>query len=109
LKKSRRAGIVAQIRSAAGHPIYLLEDAAYRELGFANKSPPSALATPFHQRVIYTGTYSKPFATGIRVGFGLLPNPLFRIVVNIKGNHDFGSSNLLLFSKIDFPKTFVGS
>jgi 2-aminoadipate transaminase len=45
--------------------------------------------------VIYTGTYTKPFATGARVGFGILPEPLFTAVKRIKGNHDFGTSNLL--------------
>jgi 2-aminoadipate transaminase len=47
------------------------------------------------QRVIYAGTYSKPFATGIRVGFGILPPKLLDVVLRIKGNHDFGTSNLL--------------
>jgi 2-aminoadipate transaminase len=47
------------------------------------------------ERVIYTGTYSKPFATGVRVGFGYLPEPVRTTVLRIKGNHDFGSSSLL--------------
>ena len=47
------------------------------------------------ERVIYAGTYSKPFATGVRVGFGILPEPLFTAVLRIKGNHDFGTANLL--------------
>ena len=56
----------------------------------------SALAVPgASERVLYTGTYSKPFATGVRVGFGLLPEPVLTAVLRIKGNHDFGSSNLL--------------
>jgi 2-aminoadipate transaminase len=80
----------------AGHPIYLLEDAAYRELRFAGDEVPSALTLPNAvDRVIYAGTFSKPFATGIRLGFGVLPQRLLRVVLRIKGNHDFGSSNLL--------------
>jgi len=56
----------------------------------------SALAVRgFAERVIYTGTYSKPYAPGARVGFGLLPEPLFTAVQRIKGNHDFGTANLL--------------
>ena len=47
------------------------------------------------ERVIYTGTYSKPFATGVRVGFGWLPEPVLAIVSRIKGNHDFGTASLL--------------
>jgi 2-aminoadipate transaminase len=46
-------------------------------------------------RMIYAGTYSKPYAPGARVGFGLLPEPLFTAVQRIKGNHDFGTANLL--------------
>jgi 2-aminoadipate transaminase len=45
--------------------------------------------------VIYAGTYSKPFATGVRVGFGILPEPVYTAVLRIKGNHDFGTANLL--------------
>jgi 2-aminoadipate transaminase len=47
------------------------------------------------KRVIYSGTYSKPFATGIRVGFGISPAPLARALEHIKGNQDFGTSELL--------------
>ena len=80
----------------AGHPIYLLEDAAYRELRFSGEDEPSALAARGSaSRVIYAGTYSKPFATGLRVGFGVLPEPLLSAVTRIKGNHDFGTANLL--------------
>lgn len=80
----------------AGHPIHLLEDAAYRELRFAGEDVPSALTIPqATDRVIYAGTFSKPFATGARVGFGVLPERLLRVVLRIKSNHDFGTSNLL--------------
>jgi 2-aminoadipate transaminase len=95
----KKAGALALLRKyerPAGHPIYLLEDAAYRELRFHGKDVPSALAVPgCADRVIYTATYSKPFATGTRVGFGMLPEPVFGTVLPIKGNHDFGTSNLL--------------
>ena len=57
---------------------------------------PTALTLPgAKERVIYTGTYSKPYAPGARVGFGILPEPLFTTVQRIKGNHDFGTANLL--------------
>ena len=80
----------------AGHPIFLLEDAAYRELGFAGEPEPSALvADGAAERVIYSGTYSKPFATGVRVGFGVLPESLLDAVLRIKANHDFGTSHLI--------------
>ena len=95
-KKAAALKLLKKFERAAGHPIYFLEDAAYRELRFAGDDIPSALTLPgATARVIYTGTYSKPFATGIRVGFGLLPEPLFTAVERIKGNHDFGTANLL--------------
>jgi 2-aminoadipate transaminase len=95
-KKSRALKLLRKYERAAGHPIYLLEDAAYRELRFKNCDRESALAVrASSDRVIYAGTYSKPFATGIRVGFGILPEPLLTAVLRIKGNHDFGTSNLV--------------
>jgi len=95
-KKRGLLRLLKKFERAAGHPIYLLEDAAYRGLRFAGNDVPSALAVPgAAERVIYTGTFSKPFATGVRVGYSILPEPLFSAVKHIKGNHDFGTSNLL--------------
>jgi 2-aminoadipate transaminase len=94
-KKVKALKVLRRYEKAAGHPIYLLEDAAYRELRFRGADIKSALAVKGHSdRVIYAGTYSKPFATGIRVGFGILPESLFAPVLHLKGNHDFGTSNL---------------
>jgi 2-aminoadipate transaminase len=65
-------------------------------LRFKGDDEPSALAVREHaDRVIYAGTYTKPFATGARVGFGLLPEPIATAVRRVKGNHDFGTANLL--------------
>jgi 2-aminoadipate transaminase len=96
-KKSATLKWLKKFERAAGHPIYLLEDAAYRELRFDHGDDvPTALTLPgAAERVIYTGTYSKPYAPGARVGFGILPEPLFTTVQRIKGNHDFGTANLL--------------
>jgi len=95
-KKADAMKVLKKFERAAGHPIYLLEDSAYRELRFSGDDTPSALMVPGASRnVIYTGTYSKPYAPGARVGFGLLPEPLFTAVQRIKGNHDFGTANLL--------------
>jgi 2-aminoadipate transaminase len=96
-KKSAALKLLKKFEPAAGHPIYLLEDAAYRELRFDHGADvPTALTLPgAAECVIYTGTYSKPYAPGARVGFGILPEPLFTAVQRIKGNHDFGTANLL--------------
>ena len=95
-KKVAALKLLRQYERAAGHPIYLLEDAAYRELRFTGDDEKSALsAKGFENRVIYAGTYSKPFATGTRVGFGISPEEIHTVLMRIKGNHDFGTSNLL--------------
>lgn len=95
-KKVHALEVLRRYETAAGHPIYLLEDAAYRELRFRGSDIKSALAVEDHwDRVIYAGTYSKPFASGVRVGFGILPQSLCQPVLWLKGNHDFGTSSLL--------------
>ena len=120
-KKRGILQLLKQFEQAAGHTIYLIEDAAYRELRFGRDTaprrprssrrhdptiPPSALMVPgAAERVIYAGTYSKPYAPGVRVGFGVLPEPLFTTVLRIKGNHDFGTANLLQQLLADALKT----
>ena len=96
-KKRAVLKLLKKFERAAGHPLYLIEDAAYRELRFDHgEDVPTALTLPgAKERVIYAGTYSKPFATGVRVGFGILPEPVYAAVLRIKGNHDFGTANLL--------------
>jgi 2-aminoadipate transaminase len=95
-KKSAALKLLRRYEKFAGHPLYLLEDAAYRELRFAGDDVPSALIAPGGvERVLYAGTFSKPFATGVRVGFGVLPEPVLTTATRIKGNHDFGTANLL--------------
>ncbi|HKQ38136.1 MAG TPA: PLP-dependent aminotransferase family protein [Verrucomicrobiae bacterium] len=89
-KKTAALELLKKYERAAGHAIYLLEDAAYRELRFEGDDVPSAADS---DRVIYAGTYSKPFATGIRVGFGVIPEPLRTVVLQLKGSHDFGTAN----------------
>jgi 2-aminoadipate transaminase len=95
-KKATALELLRRCEKAAGHPIYLLEDAAYRELRFAGADVPSLLtAKRAADRVIYAGTFSKPFATGVRVGYGVVPEQLRQVVLRVKANHDFGTSNLL--------------
>jgi 2-aminoadipate transaminase len=95
-KKAGALKLLRHYERAAGHPLYFVEDGAYRELRFQGDDVKSALAIKGHRdRVVYAGTYSKPFATGTRVGFGLMPELVLTTVLRIKGNHDFGSSNLL--------------
>ena len=62
-EKGGRFKLLRRYEKAAGHPIYLIEDAAYRELRFAGEDTPSALSMDRRaNRVVYTSTFSKPFA-----------------------------------------------
>ena len=116
-KKSAVLKLLKKFERDAGHPIYLLEDAAYRELCFCPemkgrdalprvqagqqvgpviaREKSALMVRGAADRVIYAGTFTKPFATGARVGYGVLPEPVFTAVKHIKGNHDFGTANLL--------------
>lgn len=95
-KKAAAMKLVRKYERAAGHPIFVLEDAAYRELRFSGDDVPSLLTQPgATDRLIYAGTFSKPFATGVRVGFASLPEPLLTLCLRLKGNHDFGTAHLL--------------
>ncbi len=79
-------------RYSREHPLYVIEDAAYRELRYAGDDEKSVLAHDIDgQHVIYAGTFSKSFSPGVRVGYGILPKSLLDPLLAIKGNLDFGS------------------
>jgi 2-aminoadipate transaminase len=96
LEPREKAGL-AEALLAKGLRIPVIEDAAYRELHFEN--PPAAssvLAMPEFADFpcLYLGTLTKPFATGLKVGFGYCSHQgwLDRILF-LKGQQDFGTSN----------------
>lgn len=75
--------------------IYVLEDAAYRELRYDGPVHDSIWSgDPSAESVIYTQTFSKSYSPGVRVGFGVVPRELVRPICDRKGNEDFGSPNL---------------
>jgi 2-aminoadipate transaminase len=91
-EKRQAAVILRQFETSS--PIYLLEDAAYRDLRFQGDDTASFVALdPSLERTIYTATYTKPFATGLKVGFAVAPEPLVRPILRFKGNEDFGTSH----------------
>lgn len=95
LCESRRPQIVDIIkRYSRDHRILILEDAAYRELGFDSHSPRTLRS--FDEdgtTVALAQTFSKSFSPGLKTGFGALPADLIEPVLQQKGNHDFGSPN----------------
>jgi 2-aminoadipate transaminase len=95
LPAERRAALVEIARrwSRAGK-IYVIEDAAYRELRYYGEDVSSLRSfDPDGETVIHAGTFSKSFSPGIRVGWGILPPALVKPVLAQKGNLDFGSPN----------------
>jgi len=96
LSRERRPAILDIVRRySAEHRILLIEDAAYRELTFAGPQLPSIRTfDTTNEYVALLQTFSKPFAPGLKTGYGLLPRDLVEPVALLKGNHDFGSANL---------------
>ncbi len=89
---------LADILQESGFVVPVLEDAAYRELHFRDPvEAPSALALQAFRSfpVLYMGTFTKPFATGLKVGFACTNDPEWRDrILHLKGAHDFGTANL---------------
>ena len=95
LPGERRAAVLDILtRRDPGGRIHVLEDAAYRELRFDGEPEGSLWGRDADDRVIYAGTFSKSFAPGVRVGFGVAPLPLIPALIDRKGNEDFGSAHL---------------
>lgn len=96
LNKLEVLDLLEKFESSAGHRLYFLEDAAYMHLGFMGQPVPTALSFEKHrERIVFSSTFSKPYATGLRVGYGILPDDLVNPILFIKTNHDFGTSNFL--------------
>ena len=86
-------------RALADHGLRVpvIEDAAYRELHFGRPpEAPAALVLPEWSGFphLYLATLTKPFATGLKVGYGYCTDAdwLDRMA-NLKGHHDFGTAN----------------
>ena len=96
LAEGRRGPLVALARrwSTRG-TIHILEDAAYRGLNYECDEPSSIWRhDPEGETVILARTFSKTFSPGIKLGFGVIPGRLVDPILNLKGNHDFGTTNL---------------
>jgi 2-aminoadipate transaminase len=75
--------------------LFILEDAAYRELRYEGPDLPSVKSyDTANTHVILAMTFSKPCAPGLKTGYGFIPHDLVGPFLRLKGNHDFGSNNL---------------
>lgn len=101
VSRDRRPELVDAVKKwSREQPIYLLEDAAYREMHYSGEELPSiwsfdqGYVDDSQQNVILSQTFSKSFSPGLRVGHGILPKELVKPVADLKGNEDFGSPHL---------------
>lgn len=89
--------LLAEELSAAGLVIPAIEDAAYRDLYFHSPhTAPSILSLPAWSAFprLYTSTLTKPFATGLKVGYGTCTDPEWLAkMLHVKGHHDFGTTH----------------
>ena len=95
LAERRREVVEIARRWSHYQRLFVLEDAAYRELRYDGDELPSAWGCDkSRDTVILAQTFSKSFSPGVRVGYGVLPAELVGPVCDLKGNTDFGSANL---------------
>jgi 2-aminoadipate transaminase len=80
LAADRRAALVEVCRR---HGVLIVEDVAYRELGFDDQPLPSLLSLG-PDVVVQIGTFSKTFFPGVRLGWAAGPAALISQLVNAK-------------------------
>tara|TARA_Y100000588_G_scaffold92176_2_gene99605 strand:- start:3658 stop:4920 length:1263 start_codon:yes stop_codon:yes gene_type:complete len=88
---------LAEVLKEAGLLVPILEDGAYMELYFEEAFPSTSIfaieAFDGFPRLFF-GTFTKPFASGLKVGYAICDHSdILSKMVNVKGHHDFGSSN----------------
>lgn len=95
LAEDRRPKLVEAVkRWSKSQRIFLFEDAAYRGLNYEGPEPPSAWKSDAEgDTVILARSFSKTYSPGLKIGWGVLPPSLVAPLVDMKGNHDFGTSH----------------
>lgn len=78
-------------------PLLVIEDAPYRDLYFEQPyGAPTIYSIDTYNELpkLYLGTFTKPFASGLRTGYGICSHPkILDKMASVKGHHDFGSTN----------------
>lgn len=83
------------------HDQFLLEDDPYNEIQFSGEVlPPVYKFAP--DRVIWTGSFSKMIAPGLRTGWLVLPDVLVPCIDKVKQSTDLHSNNLTQYMLHDF-------
>jgi 2-aminoadipate transaminase len=84
MSASRRSELVALARQ---YGFLILEDVAYRDLGFEH-APPDSLWSMAPDVVLQAGTFSKIFCPGVRMGWAAGPAEIISRLVVAKQNSD---------------------
>ncbi len=74
MSRAKRERVVAL---AAEHEFLVLEDDPYRDLRFSGADEPTMLSLDRDDRVIYSTSFTKTVAPGVRVGGLIVPPPLY--------------------------------
>lgn len=95
LSEHAKAGFLSALVDA-GLEIPVLEDAAYREFHFEDAPPtPSLLSLESDTApILYTATFTKTFATGLKIGYLVVRRPeILSRIRSLKRVSDFGTGN----------------
>lgn len=88
---------IAEVLTAAGLRVPVLEDAAYREMHYKQPAGvPSVLGLAAWEAFprLYVSTLTKSLATGLKVGLAYCTDPEWQSrMLHVKGHHDFGTAN----------------
>ena len=84
----------ALLELCASRRVLIVEDAAYADIYFGDAPPPSLYGMANGEGVLRVGTFSKPIATGLRVGWVQAREDFVDALSRVK--FDMGSSPLLL-------------
>ncbi|ECG1193109.1 PLP-dependent aminotransferase family protein [Salmonella bongori] len=85
----------ALLRWALRVGAYIIEDDYDAVFTYSDNPLPALKAMDYHDRVIYTGTFSKTLGPGVRLGYLVCPDALLPALQNMKALSNNGSQWLL--------------
>ena len=92
------------IELAHQHNLILIEDDIYGDLSFSGQRPFSlhSFAEPADNPVIYCSSFSKTISQGLRIGWMVLPEPLYQRAEYLKYVSNLAAPTLSQFALADF-------